>query len=150
MAKDYTHKLTNPMPIYEGRAAGVDEYGAIPYMLHYPRVVAKTAAYTVEPEETGTIFTTTGATAAVTFTLPAISDGPFHFLFIAGADFAMTVAAATVDTAVSFNDLAADSVAVSTASEIIGGAIEVICDGTTLFILGRPSMSHAQTITVAT
>lgn len=110
---------------------------------------AKTAAYQVTKEDSGTIFHTTGATAAVTFTLPPISDGPFHFMFISGADVAMTVAAKTADTAVTYNDLAADSVAFSTSSEIIGGSVDVICDGTTLFVLPRPATIY-QTITIAT
>lgn len=110
---------------------------------------AKTASYTCTKYDSGTIFHTTGATAAVNFTLPQISDGPFYFLFVNGADQNLTVTAATADTAVTFNDLAADSVAFSTASEKIGGVIEVICDGTTLFVLPRLA-SEAQTVTIAT
>lgn len=122
-----------------------------PYVggLAYRWTEAKTAAYQVTKEDSGTIFHTTGATAAVTFTLPHISDGPFYFKFICGADIGMTVTAKTADTAVTFNDLAADSVAFSTASEMIGGMVEVICDGTTLFVLPHLA-SEAQTITVAT
>lgn len=110
---------------------------------------AKTASYQVTKEDTGTIFHTTGATAAVTFTLPPITDGPFYFVFINGADVDMTVASKVADTAVTYNDLAADSVAFSTSSEKIGGAVEVICDGTTLFVLPRISSSY-QNVTVAT
>ncbi len=114
-----------------------------------PIMVAKTADYTVVAADSGSVFHTTGATAAVNFTLPKISDGPFHFLFINGADQNMTVTAETADTAVTYNDLAADSVAFSTSSEKIGGAIEVWCDGTTLFVLARPASIY-QTITIAT
>lgn len=110
---------------------------------------AKTASYTVVKEDSGTLFHTTGATAAVVFTLPKISEGPFYFMFINGADQDMTVTAGTADTAVTFNDLAADSVAFSTSSEKIGGTVEVICDGTTLFVLPRLA-SEAQTVTIAT
>jgi hypothetical protein len=113
------------------------------------KMEAKTAAYQVTKEDSGTIFHTTGATAAVTFTLPPITDGPFWFLFICGADIGMTVAAKVADTAVTFNDLNADSVAFSTASEMIGAQIEVYCDGTTLFVLPRLA-SEAQTVTIAT
>jgi hypothetical protein len=113
-------------------------------------MLAKTADYTVTAADSGTIFHTTGATAAVNFTLPAIGTGPFHFLFINGADQNMTVTAATADTAVTYNDLAADSVAFSTASELIGGTIEVWCDGTTLFVLARPADGRYQTATIAT
>jgi hypothetical protein len=110
---------------------------------------AKTADYTCTAKDSGTIFHTTGATAAVNFTLPQITEGPFYFLFVCGADVGMTVTAATADTAVTFNDLTADSVAFSTSGEMIGSVIEVICDGTTLFILPRLT-SEAQTVTIAT
>lgn len=113
-----------------------------------PKMIAKVADYTCTLADSGSVFHTTGATAAVNFTLPAISDGPFRFLFINGADQNMTVTAATADTAVSMNDLAADSVAFSTSSEKIGGAIEVWCDGVTLFILGRPCTT-LQHVTIA-
>jgi hypothetical protein len=113
------------------------------------KMEAKTASYQCTKEDSGTIFHTTGATAAVTFTLPPITDGPFWFLFICGADIGMIVASKVADTAVTFNDLAADSVAFSTSSEMIGGSIEVYCDGTTLFVLPH-LVSEAQTVTIAT
>lgn len=124
-------------PLYDGIGAGA------------MKMEAKTADYTCVKGDSGTIFHTTGATAAVNFTLPAISDGPFWFMFIAGADQNLTVTAQTADTAVTYNDLAADSVAFSTTSEKIGGAVEVYCDGVTLFVLGRPATIY-QTITIAT
>jgi len=109
----------------------------------------KTASYTCTKADSGTIFHTTGATAAVNFTLPPISDGPYWFKFVCGADVSMTVTSAVADTIVTFNDLAADSVAFAQASEMIGGNIEVICDGTTLFVL--PSLvSEAQTVAITT
>lgn len=140
---------TNTMPTHEGMSPGLNSNGQISGLAWTPKVVAKTAAYTVSAKESGTIFTTTGATAAVTFTLPAISTGPFYFMFICGADIGMTVAAATADTLVTYNDLEADSVAFSTSSEMIGGSVEVFCDGTTLFGLARLA-SEAQTVTIAT
>ena len=109
----------------------------------------KTADYTCTKYDSGTIFHTTGATAAVNFTLPKISEGPFYYTFIVGADVSVTVTAATADTIVTFNDLAADSVAFAQASEMIGGTIDVYCDGTTLFVLPRLA-SEAQTIAITT
>jgi hypothetical protein len=146
MAKGYQ---TNSMPTVKGIYPGLNEYGQISNLAWTPRVVAKTTAYTVKSSESGTFFTTTGATAAVNFTLPAIGDGPYWFMFICGADIGMTVTSVVADTIVTFNDLAADSVAFSQASEMIGGSIEVICDGTTLFALARLA-SEAQTIVIAT
>lgn len=123
-----------------------------PYVngLAYRWMESKTAAYQVTKEDSGTIFHTTGATAAVTFTLPPITDGPFYFRFINGADIDMTVAAKVADTAVTYNDLNADSVAFSTSSEKIGGEVEVFCDGTTLFVLPRFADGRYQTATIAT
>lgn len=141
---------TNGMNTFMGRAAGVDEDGMIANISYYPKVRPKTADYTVLATESGSIFTTTGATAAVNFTLPAISTGPWIFYFLAGADVNMTVTAETADTMVTFNDLAADSVAFSTASEIIGGGVMVVCDGTTLFAIQLGRGGHAQTLTIAT
>ncbi len=46
------------------------------------KMEAKTADYQVTKEDSGTIFHTTGATAAVNFTLPPITDGPFYFSFV--------------------------------------------------------------------
>ena len=43
--------------------------------------VAKTAAYTIQALETGTIFTNTGASDAVTFTLPTPKAGMW-FMFV--------------------------------------------------------------------
>lgn len=110
---------------------------------------AKTADYTIVAADSGKIFHTAGATAAVNFTLPAIATGPWFFTILVGADFGVTVTAATADTIITFNDVAADSVAFSQASEIIGGSFEVICDGTSLYVLPRLA-SEAQTIAIVT
>lgn len=94
----------------------------------YKRVVAKTANYTVLLEDHGTFFTTEGAGGAVTFTLPATASLPtgWYADFFVAADQNMTVTAGTADTGVAFNDIAADSVAFSTASEKVGNCIRVI------------------------
>jgi hypothetical protein len=141
MAKAYQ---TNSMPTMKGMTPGVNAYGQIPNMAYTPRLVAKVAAYTVLASESGTVFTNFGATTAVTFTLPAITDGPYQFWFLAMADFAITVASAAVDTILSFNDIDLDDVQAAQSGEIIGASIEVICDGTTLFVLPRLA-NEAQT-----
>lgn len=137
------------MSLYKGQTPAVDENGMIANMSWYPRIVAKTADYTVLSRESGTFFTTTGGTAARNFTLPTIASGPWYFEFFNGADQNMTVTAQTADTIVTFNDLAADSVAVSTSSEKIGGSIVAFTDGTTLFVVFRGA-SQAQHVTIAT
>lgn len=146
MAKTFQ---TNSMNIHEGMTPGVNEYGQVGNLAWTPRIAAKTAAYTVKSSESGTIFTNVGATDSVTFTLPSIADGPFYYMFVAGADYAIVVASAVADTAITFNDAAADSVSFGTSSEILGGSIEVFCDGTSLFVLPRLA-SEAQTITIVT
>lgn len=137
------------MNTIDGMSPALDAYGRIATISYTPKIVAKTASYTVTAAESGTIFTTTGATAAVTFTLPAISTGPWEFKFIAGADVNMVVAAATAGTMITMNDAAANSIAFQTSSEKIGGTVEVYCDGTSLFGLARLA-TEAQTPTIAT
>lgn len=139
------------MKSFMGRTPALDGNGFIADMQWKPKVLAKTAAYTVNANESGTIFTTEGATAAVTFTLPAASDGPWVFEFYAAEDFDMTVAAATADTMVCFNDVAADSYAFSTASEIIGGSIKVFsAGGSVVYVQDLSRGGHVQTATVTT
>lgn len=137
------------MNLYHNAAPMVDENGILRNFIWSPRFSVKTAAYTVKANETGTWFLTTGGTTDLTFTLPAISDGPYIFFFVNVVDFELLVASAAADTLVTFNDAQADSVAFTTASEQIGGFIIAGCDGTTVFAL-TPISAHSQTVTVAT
>lgn len=123
-----------------------------PYVggLPYRWMESVTSARTLTKFDSGVIFHTAGATAAVAITLPAIADGPFYFLIISGADVDLTVTAHTADTAITFADVAADSVAFSTSGEKIGGAVEVFCDGTSLYVLPRFADGRYQTATIAT
>ena len=138
----------NDMPIGPGGLLpGLNSAGQIDNIAYKRNVVAKTAAYTVKATESGTIFTTQGATAAVVFTLPATTacDG-LEFIFYNCEDVDMTVTAGTVDTMTAINDLAADSVKFGTTSLKIGGGVWVFGDGTNVhaMILGTG------TVTVAT
>jgi hypothetical protein len=132
-----------------GNVPMLDSNNVMQQFIYTPKVVTKTAAYTCKAYESGTIFVTTGNTAALTFTLPPISDGPWIFWFVNGADQNMIVASETADTLVTFNDLAADSVAYQTSSEKIGGLIIAFSDGTSAIGL-TPIIQEAQTVTVAT
>jgi uncharacterized protein YqgC (DUF456 family) len=112
-------------------------------------VSAKTADYTVTgAEPCGTVFTTRGAAGAVIFTLPAAAArfAGLHYRFKNLVDQNMTVTG-TVDTMITFNDTAADSVAASTAGQKIGAEIEAFCDGTSWCVSG---VSVGHTFTVAT
>ncbi len=116
---------------------------------HASVLEVKTASWTATAADSGKKFLVVGATAAVVCTLPAIADGPFAFEVFNGSDQNLTMTAATADTIITYNDLAADSVAFSTASEKLGGSFEVLCDGTSLFVLARISSSY-QNVTVST
>jgi hypothetical protein len=96
-------------------------------------IVAKTAAHTITAAESGTLFTNRGATAAFTFTLPAVTGLPIgtNYSFYGVASAGYTVASnGSSDNIVSKNDVAADSITITTASLAISGAVRVIWDGT--------------------
>ena len=88
-----------------------------------------TSAYTVLATTSGAVFCTTGGTSATTFTLPAVAAG-LNYMFCNTVDYNMIVTSTDADTMVVMNDANADSVAYQQASELIGGAMEVVCDGT--------------------
>jgi hypothetical protein len=111
------------------------------------KVTAKTASYTVTPDDFGSVLTTRGAGGAITFTLPAasaVNKGEW-VLFINVADQNMIVAGAD-EGLVTFNDLTADSIAFQQASEKIGGAFLAISDGTSWAVV--PLATELQTIAV--
>ena len=96
------------------------------------QVIAKTADYTVvAATDNNAIFTNQGASGAVIFTLPAIARG-LKFTFYSEAAQNITITAGTADTIVTHNDLAADSIALSTSNRQIGGSVTVVAnaDGT--------------------
>ena len=81
--------------------------------------VAKTANYIVTAADNGTLFTTVGAGAAVTFTLPALATG-LVFEFLCGAGQNMIIAAAGSDKIILQNNVVGVSVTYSTSSQKIG------------------------------
>lgn len=93
-------------------------------------ISAKTADYTVAfPGDNSKLFTNTGASGAVTFTLPAASAalvGSWVEVLVT-ADQTVTVATATTDTLICANDIAADSIAWDQANEKIGNGGTLIC-----------------------
>ena len=104
---------------------------------------AKTTDYTVTAEDTGKYFTTTGASAAVTFTLPALKAG-LTYTFHNTVDYDMTITDGGNDTLVVLNDAAADSIAFDQASNKIGAGAVVICDGSKWLV--RPFGTSSYTI----
>jgi hypothetical protein len=106
-----------------------------------------TASLTVTEAMAGTMFLSAGA-GAVTFTLPATPKRGLEYTFYNTVNQNMIVTCATTDIMITLNDAAADSVTLSTASEMIGGSFRVIGDGTKWVVI--PSLWEAQTVTVAT
>lgn len=120
------------------------------------RVVPKAASYTIVPpmDSPGTTFTNKGAVGAINFTLPAATRAllGWYYRFKVVVDQSVTIVTATADTMLVFNDLAADSLAVSTGGQKLGALMEAECvetvDGTFQWAVSGLSVGH--TFTVAT
>lgn len=136
---------TTGMKVLEGMVPQVDSDGFLANLAVKPRVVAKAADYTVLASESGTIFTTRGATGAVVFTLPAPATG-LQYLFINAVGQNMQISANADDKMITFNDVDADYVIFSTAGNLIGASCWAISDGTSWFALPM----GANTMTVDT
>jgi hypothetical protein len=113
------------------------------------RVVVKTAAYTVRPltnDRSGTVFSTRGATAHVTFTLPTPTKALIGqwFEFRNAVDSNLTVAT-TATYGIAYNNAACASLAASTGGQLIGACIRAFCDGASWHLFGN----GANTYTVA-
>lgn len=105
-----------------------------------------TSDLTVTEAMAGTNFVT-GGTGAVTFTLPSPKRG-LEYSFYNAVDQNMTITCATTDVLIVYNDIAADSVALSTTSEKVGGSFRVVGTGTKWLVI--PSLWEGQTPTLAT
>lgn len=88
---------------------------------------AGTEAVTVVRADHDVLFTNKGSDTALTFTLPAVaSSAGLRFGFVVYADQSVTVASAEGGNIIAFNDVAANSVALSTAGDKVGAFVEVI------------------------
>jgi len=119
------------------------------------RTLGKSASYTiVHPVDApGTTFTNDGATGSITFTLPKakIDLLGVHYRFRAVADQTIVVQPPDADTLLTLNDTAADSIALQTAGQKIGGVIEVECVKVgTGYQWAASGISVGHTYTVAT
>jgi hypothetical protein len=101
--------------------------------IYQPIIKAKLVAYTITADESGVWFTNRGATVAVTFTLPAVTNLPigtnFHFYGVSAYGFTVASGGSN-DNIVALNDAAADSLTATTTSLIIGSYMSVRWDGT--------------------
>lgn len=137
------------MPLHNGLAAGVNQYGQIPYAQWTPKVITTLVDLTLTASQSGSFIVNTAATEAeINVTLPAIADGPYVFYVLNFADVNLKVTAETADTLISFNDLAADSVSFETSSEKIGAGFLCVCDGTSVAAIPLGAGGHLQTLTV--
>lgn len=112
-------------------------------------VEAKTASYTVVAADGGKLFTTTGASGAITFTLPAIAGISAGWF----AEFYNTVNQNMVITApagllVGTHNATATTATFSTASELIGAGARVTFDGAK-YLLQMISASEIVTPTLS-
>lgn len=105
------------------------------------------ATLTITEAMAGTKFILTGATNK-TLTLPATPKlGLRYSIYNKGAG-TVLVTCATTDIITTLNDETADSVALSTASQIIGGGFDIMGDGARWLVM--PQVYSGQTVTVAT
>jgi hypothetical protein len=108
----------------------------------------KTANYTVLDRDAGTAFTNTGAAGAVTFTLPTTPKQDLVFWFYSTANQNLIVASASGNNMIVVNDASANSVALQTTNQKIGGAFRVVGTGSAWLV--TPMVFPGQTITIAT
>lgn len=114
-------------------------------------ILAKTGDYTITTDDEGALFTNRGASGAVNFTTPTAPPRGFWFEVHCVAAQNVTVTAGTADTMILFNDATADSIAWSTAGEIIGSGARFTWDGTGWITQQYPaSTSAAQTVATVT
>jgi len=113
------------------------------------KIITKTSAYTITPDDFGSVFTTRGAAATMTFTLPTASTNLTGewVLFVNVADYHLLVQGDNEGLVV-FNNLTADNIGFKTTSELIGGALLAICDGTSWIVL--PLATETQTLSIDT
>ena len=90
------------------------------------RTILKTATGSITAAENGADFHVVGS-GAVTLTLPTLVTG-LAYRFINGADQNLTVASVAGDDIVTVNDLSADSITFSTASNKIGATVDIWSD----------------------
>lgn len=106
-----------------------------------------TADTTVTEAMAGQMFVTNGA-AAITFTLPASPKQGLEYSFYNAVDQNIVLTCATTDILIVFNDIAADTVALSTVATKVGGSFRVIGTGTKWLVI--PSIWGGQTVTITT
>ena len=111
------------------------------------KIKTVSAAYTVVGEDSGTLIC---VDTAATVTLPAASAdliGVFVDIAVI-ADVSVTIDG-TAGELITFNDIAANSVAFSTTSEKVGASVRATCISATKWLI-QPMTEETQTMTVTT
>lgn len=113
-------------------------------------LITATSSVTLSPYDMNKTVCNVGATGSVTITLPAAANCPpgGDILVLSCADQTLQVSAANTSELIAFNDVAANSVALSTSSEKAGGGWLFTCVGSKWHVACLTE--ETQTVTVAT
>jgi hypothetical protein len=134
------------MPLFMGLAPGLNSSSQIDSMQYTNKFVSKAASYTCKVEESGTIFDTTGASGAITFTLPAVaSSAGVNYTFVNLVDQNMLVTAPS-GTMVTDGNAGATTITFSTTSHKIGASVMVFCNGAKWFLLPGSTLLAVYTV----
>lgn len=122
--------IQSHMDTFNGLAPGLDTNHIIDNLAFMLNVVAKTTDYTITAAESGTFFSSEGATADIEFTLPAVSGLDGFVCWVYNAEDIECLVTAPADSLVAFNNAAADGTSFTTASNQAGAGWMFVCDGT--------------------
>lgn len=99
-------------------------------------VETKTSDYVVKESDTGKLLVGNKSGSGIVFTLPVLANAKgCSWRFIQKQDQDMTITGGDADKMVAKDRDLSDSVAFSTASNKIGAACEVVCDGSFYYFL---------------
>ena len=118
------------MKVFNGVAPSLDSNHVIDDIAFLLHTSAKTTDYTVQSSDSGTFFTTQGATADIEFTLPAVSGLGGFVCWIYNAEDVECLVTAPANTLIALNNATADGISYTTASNHIGNAFMCVCNGT--------------------
>ena len=113
-------------------------------------VEAKTASFAPSmPTDSGKFFTTTGASGAVTVTLPTPSStiAGSHCYVYNTVNQNLIIVCATNDLIVGPNDVDLDNYTFEQAGELIGAAVHLVCDGSKWLVMEMSALSEGATTT---
>lgn len=116
-----------------------------------PEVVIETGTtLTVGPSDAGKVFCNVGSAGNIAYTVTSAANWrPGDQIYVLSAAAGTTTVNFTAGQLIAFNDVAANSVALSTSSEIIGGGFLFTCLSDSKWHC-CPLTEETQTVTVAT